>query len=510
MVLFPAVALAASPAVTGEVALAAFDRSPNSPMRRAIDQASCTGEYADEILALSNEAREFERRPEASYSYCLRNTAQYECLSYGRDGKVRKSAITVEAHGSAFAYKVKSGDYYLLTNEHVANWPLVTDEDHVVDDVPPGCKKIDEQLHLVRDESDDYEPGWIPVQRVVTDPYLDAAVLKTRHQLNVMPYRVGRSALLRAGNIVQARGYPLGIMQATNSGKVVTPYDLDREKGWNHVDFVTDALLTKGNSGSPVFAISCRTGALELVGIYHAGYRGSPALNVVVGIDQLHDLMENFRRSKPPVSDSREPLGPDAHARIVAALQRVDALPFFAVGDRVARARLWPDGRVTYEIFSDAFPASDAVDFTLEETAAPDGGTLTMLSVTGTTGPPRRSETARLDAEAQDVARNLFELTRRQFLLTMNYRLATIDSGRTREAFRHVQDLAQQIDGTRGQGTELLHSMKEVASRIPSPTLNSQALSASIADVAAQLAPPRQERSPGGPPENGPAPAGQR
>ena len=46
--------------------------------------------------------------------------------------------------------------------------------------------------------------------------------------------------------------------------------------------------------------------ALELVGLYHAGYKGSPALNVAVGIDQLRDLMDNFKRSKQPAADRTE------------------------------------------------------------------------------------------------------------------------------------------------------------------------------------------------------------
>ncbi len=467
---------------------------PDAALRRAIGAASCTGEYADDALALSTETRELERLPETNYSYCLRNTAIYECLSYGSDGKVQRRNISVQAHGTAFAYKVKNGEYYLLTNEHVANWPLVTDDDHTVDDVPEGCKKVDEQLRLVRDEADDYEPGQIPVQRVVTDPFLDAAVLKTHHQLNVLPYRIGHSALLRAGNAVQVRGYPLGLMEATNSGKVVTPFDLDREKGWNHVDFVTDALVTKGNSGSPVFAISCHTGSLELVGLYHAGYRGSPALNVVVGIDQLHDLMENFRRSKAPSPDGHDALGPETHGTIVAALQRSGMLPFFNIGDRIARARLVPDSRIAYDIFAVDFPSNDAVEITLEEAPDPSGGALESVTMAGGGGPTRRADVSRLDAESQDVARSLFDLARRQFLLTMTYRTAAEDSGRSREASRRARDLQQQLDARRHQGTELLRNTAAIASRIPILVVplagDPQLLPGSIADVAAQLAPP--------------------
>ena len=71
----------------------------------------------------------------------------------------------------------------------------------------------------------------------------------------MLPYRIGKSAALRQGNAVEVRGFPLGLLHAVNTGKVVNPYDVDLEQGWDHVDFVIDALLSEGNSGSPVLAL---------------------------------------------------------------------------------------------------------------------------------------------------------------------------------------------------------------------------------------------------------------
>ena len=109
----------------------------------------CIGDYADDLSQLAPRARELERQP---YSFCVRTTATYECLSYAVDGTVRRSRKKVVAHGTAFAYRQLAGattQTLLLTNDHVAEWPQVTDEDHAVDGVPLGCKRVSDSLRIV-------------------------------------------------------------------------------------------------------------------------------------------------------------------------------------------------------------------------------------------------------------------------------------------------------------------------------------------------------------------------
>jgi len=169
---------------------------------------------------------------------------------------------------------------------------------------------VREQLKIVHDENDDYEPGHVPLIKLLSDPPSDIAVLKAHRQLGVMPYRIGRSASLRAGNLVQVRGFPLGAFAALNTGKVLNPSTIDSERGWSHSDIMVDALLNAGNSGSPVFAISCRTAEPELVGVYHAAYTDAAALNAVIAIDQLRDELDTLKVPK------RDPAG--LHADITA------------------------------------------------------------------------------------------------------------------------------------------------------------------------------------------------
>jgi serine protease Do len=193
----------------------------------------------------------------------------------------------------------------------------VTPDARTVDGVPAGCKRVSESLKIVDNENDAYEADDVPLTKVVADPALDAAVLRAKGALPVLPWKIGRSAALHERDAVEVRGFPLGAFHAINVGKVVSAFQHDDEGAWDHDDFVVDALLSNGNSGSPVLAASCKTGELELVGIYHAGYLLGSALNVVVGIDQLRDLMTTLKRTPRSHGDGAVALDDAARATLL-------------------------------------------------------------------------------------------------------------------------------------------------------------------------------------------------
>ena len=175
----PAPAKAASPKRTPKPAAA--------PQRPPL----CAGDYADAVpAALAAQVLDGVRE---QFVFAVRNTATYEHVYYGRDGKLRRSYVRSVVHGTAFAYQVKDGETLLVTNEHVAERPDVTDDDHPVDGVPTGSKKVREQLKIVRNEDDDYEPGHLVLSKVLADPAADIALLKARKVLPILPYRMGRS-----------------------------------------------------------------------------------------------------------------------------------------------------------------------------------------------------------------------------------------------------------------------------------------------------------------------------
>src|SRR5215471_1116511 len=307
------------------------------------------------MVQLAPRARAFEQQPQAQYSYAVRNTATYECLSYGPDGSVRRARKKAVLHGTGFGYRRSGNETLLMTNNHIAEWPPVTDDDHTVDGVPAGCKKVGEILKIVDNEADAYDADDVPLTRVVSDPQLDVAILRAHAVLPILPWKIGRSASLRTRNVVEVRGFPLGAFQATNVGKVVSAYDHDDYREWDHDDFVIDALLSPGNSGSPVLAVSCKTGEFELVGIYHAGYSRGSALNVVVGIDQVRQMMQSLKRTPRPKTDETLALGGHERTRLLEAV-RNQPEPFFPFGPLVAVARPRADGAIVFEVFSREFP----------------------------------------------------------------------------------------------------------------------------------------------------------
>jgi serine protease Do len=427
----------------------------------------CPGAYSDDFASLSPQARDFDGHPDATFSYCTRNAAVYECLSYGPDGALKRSRRKVALHGTAFAFKRQGADALLLTNDHVASWPLVTDVEHPVDDVPPGCKKISESLTLVDDEHDNYGRDDIPVMRIATDPELDVAILKAHADLHIMPWKIGHSGALRERNVVEVRGFPLGAFRATNLGKVISVNDHDDYGEWDHDDFVVDALLSGGNSGSPVLAVSCATGEYELVGIFHAGYSAGSALNVVIGIDQVRDMMNTLKRSSR--SRARDPIAIDGGARstVQAALTSGSDI-FFPVGSQIALVRGAPCGRLLFAVLPKDFPTATEPVLVLEDLPSPEGrafgdvGRVWFGSPRGLKG----YQHASLDTDAAAQTARLLEALRADVAGHLAYRAARDQSASSRQSDDRTHRLGTDLARTGASRADLLQAIAEMGERL--------------------------------------------
>ena len=415
----------------------------------------CAGDYADALpVEKASAILEAAKDP---FVFAVRNTATYEHVYYGREGKLRRAYLRSVVHGTGFAYRIVNGETQLVTNEHVASQPEVTDDDHPVEGVPPGSKKVREQLKIVHDENDDYEPGHVPLVKLLSDPQADIAVLKARTKLGVMPYRFGRSSALRAGNLVQVRGFPLGAFAALNGGKVINALTVDSERGWNHTDFVVDALLNAGNSGSPVFAISCRTAEPELVGVYHAGYTEAAALNAVVGIDQLRDELETLRVPRRDPAGMHNEITAQDRDRLVKQLfaEPTHSLTFPFAG-RSVTATLIDPGTLRFSILDDDFPLVTKESMALVDRAPNGFGTLDAIAVP-VDGQSTEAPAGALDQDVREHFDRLYDALWRQLLGAVDYRALLGKGGLSADAFADAQAARQRLRKRIGEQKEILN-----------------------------------------------------
>jgi hypothetical protein len=405
---------------------------------------------------------------------------------FGPDGKLRRRHVEAVEHGTAFAYEVTAGETFLLTNEHVAAFPEVTDSGHKVDGVPEGCKRVQERLRIVHDERDSYEPGQIALTRVAVDPALDAAILKAGQVMAALPYAIGKSKSLRQANAVQVRGFPLGLMRAVNLGKVVNPYDLDQEQGWNHVDFVIDALLSEGNSGSPVLALSCKTSALELVGLYHAGYRGHSALNVVVGIDQLRELMAKKRRVPRASPDVSAAQVASNRKRLLQSLSAGTTLPLFEFGGLHILAQSKGDS-LYYHVYGRDFPMDDRRIAVLEDRPGATGvGEIKRVWARGDTG-LREWAGSELGADERDLLVRVDDAVQNQMLEVLAYR-RSLQAQSLPEERKRGRDLVRMIDRQAIATREMTGNLVDLFERL-GPARDNPAVAANGPDAGVPAAP---------------------
>jgi serine protease Do len=258
-------------------------------------------------------------------------------------------------------------------------------------------------------------------------------------------------------------------MQAVSDGKIVNPYDRDQEQGWDHIDFVVDALLSEGNSGSPVLAVSCSTRELHLVGMYHAGYKGHSALNVVVGIDQLTEFMRRKKRVPRSLSDSGSGLAAKDRTRLIEALER-SSLPLFDFGGVTVRAEE-RDGVLAYHFYGKQFPLDDRRVVVIEDLAHEGTcGEIGRLFVpgppsTGGAGPWRAWPPSALGTDERDLLSRTVDSLRVQVLHQLDYRHALANVGSSDDR-RRGRDLSRAIARDSVIARDLVGALLETTERL--------------------------------------------
>jgi serine protease Do len=221
-------------------------------------------------------------------------------------------------------------------------------------------------------------------------------------------------------------------------GKVVNPYTEDTEKGWSHSDFVIDALLSAGNSGSPVFAVSCRTSEPELVGVFHAGYTEAAALNVVVGIDQLREELDTL---KVPRRDGglRSEITAQDRDRVVKELFADQSHGLtFPFGGRAVLARLVDLGTLRFTVLDEDYPMVTRESLALVDRSQSGFGTLDTVVVL-VDGAPAEVSGSALEPEMRDHFEKLYDALWHQLLGVVDYRARLSRGRQSADAFAQAQ-----------------------------------------------------------------------
>ena len=463
---------------------------PARAQPRPPPEPACLGTYADDLGLQSAVSRKLDQS--TRYTYCVRTTAVYQCLSYDREGNVKKRRETVTAHGTAFGLRRVPGFTYLVTNEHVSEWPLVTEA--ATDEVPAGCKRVSSTIAIVEDEKDAYDADDIQLQRVVVDADLDVTVLRAPAKLAVLPFKLGQSSALVPGNAVQVRGFPLGAFAALNLGKVTNAHDRDTEKRWDHDDFVIDALVSQGNSGSPVLAVNCKTRELELVGIYHAGYKVASALNVVVHVDDMRDLLTTFKPRKKRSDGPRE-LSRAERAQLLAQVGSKETLTHMPYGGLVMSARLGHEGALVYELYDREYPLSDRRVAIFEDLPSEHGGRVGRIWWGGQHGIEAYSF-GDLERTDQVLVERAVASLRQNVQRVLQHRAIEQAASRSRQGHERLRAFERQTARTEASRRDLVRGLMDAASRY-SPDEPSEA------DPLGQtFEPPRRPRVEPPPPES--------
>jgi serine protease Do len=488
MVAFLAALVLAAPA---QPAKSRVKKPPVAPPAAAAPQKQplCEGDYADAVpAAVASQVLDGVRE---QFVFSIRNTATYEHVYYGREGKLRRGYVRSVVHGTGFAYRVRDGETVIITNQHVAERPDVTDEEHAVDGVPAGSKKVREQLKIVRGEDDDYEPGHVALSKVLSDAAADIAIVKAHKLLPLMPFRFGRSSALRPGNLVQVRGFPLGAFSAVSVGKVVNPYTEDTEKGWSHSDFVIDALLSAGNSGSPVFAVSCRTSEPELVGIFHAGYAEAAALNVVVAIDQLREELDTLKVRRRDGALRSEITAQDRDRVVKELFAEQSHSLTFPFGGRAVLARLADPGTLRFAVLDEDYPMVTRESLALVDRSQSGFGTLDTILVL-VDGAPAEVPGSALEPEMRDHFEKLYDALWHQLLGVVDYRARLSRGQNSADAFAQAQQARARLRKKFPEQKEQLGLAMFEADRVGTVAKAVAASPAATPSTAAALASPDQ------------------
>src|SRR6185312_5213701 len=252
-----------------------------------------------------------------------------------------------------------------------------------------------------------------------------------------------------------------------------------------------------------VLAVSCKTRELELVGIYHAGYKGHGALNVVVGIDQLADFMHKKKRLPRAITEGGPGAPGPAERAHISEMLAAGTLPLFDFGGLFVRAENGDGGTLLYHLYGRQFPLDDRRVAVLEDLPKEGAfGEVGRLWVFGQTGWHEWRPSA-LGADERDLLARVDDSMRLQVLHTVDYRKALANAASPDER-RHGRDLSRAISHDVPVARDLAGNLLDTVDRLSSARDVNGSVASSRPVANGTDAPPSPEPLPSSVP---PAPA---
>ena len=136
-----------------------------------------------------------------------------------------------------------------------------------------------------------YDGRQVPARRVGADPETDLAILKVELD-NLQPIPVGRSDLIRVGDVVLAIGNPFGVGQTVTMG-IVSATGRDRLGVNTFENFIqTDAAVNPGNSGGALInALGQLVGINTAIFSKGGGYDG---ISFAIPVDMVSNVLDQI------------------------------------------------------------------------------------------------------------------------------------------------------------------------------------------------------------------------
>jgi hypothetical protein len=235
-----------------------------------------------------------------------------------------------------------------------------------------------------------------------------------------------------------------------------------------------------------VLALSCKTAELQLVGLYHAGYKGHSALNVVVGIDQLREFMTKKRRVPRTSSPEGNPAMSITERKRVKDSLMAGSLPLFEFGGMHVMTEAQGD-TLLYHIYGRDFPLDDRRMAVLEDRPGSAGtGEISRLWVRSDSG-LREWQVKDLGSDEKDFLVRLGEAVRFQTIRVLAYR-RTLASPNAFEERRRGRELLRTIERQSLPARELSGSLVDLVERL-GPARDTPAVAAATTDAGAPAAP---------------------